>query len=251
MTARPERHHTDGGSDAEHGPAIVIRTLNDNGTVSNVQGPWGLQGIDNRRLYGGAQAVPSWFRTTYSTGPYAVGWGGYSSVMTSGPRGPVSLGPTFYAIPEPSGYAAGDIPSSAFKVLMDHGSATTGGDWYASSWPTTNDRGVRDSDVLNLLDGGYWTSPSPDGLGRWSWDSNQATGCWIETASKQGFITVPRFNAGKAWYETSAWHFECQTSEIQVFDPHMLGQAAQGSRAVGTPIRPTVDRSPTSAGRWA
>ena len=62
-------------------------------------------------------------------------------------------------------------------------------------------------------------------------DSNWNTGCWIETPNKQGFILVPKFFSGRAWYETSTLHCQRQTAEIQVFDPNMLGEVAQGTRA--------------------
>ena len=210
--------------------SFVVRTLNADGTVSNVQGPWGLQGIQQRRVYGGVTGVPAWFQSTYGCGPYSAGWGGYASRMGIGP---VSMGPTCYTFPEPTGYPAGDIPTSAFKSLMDHSSSTLGADWYANGVPTSGDRGVRNTDVDNDYDTPYWQSPAPDGLGRWTWgDSNWNTGCWIETPNKQGFILVPKLCNGRTWYETSTLHCERQSAEIQVFDPNMLGQVAQGTRAV-------------------
>ncbi len=212
--------------------AIAVRTLNSDGTISNAAGPWGLQGIQQRRVYGGVVGVPSWFQTTYGTGPYATGWGGYASRMSAG--GGVSLGPTFYTFPEPTGYPAGNdtIPTSAFKALMDHSAALLGADWYANGVPTSFDRGVRNTDVINQYDTPYWQSPAPDGLGRWTWgDSNWNTGCWIETSDKQGFILIPLLCSGRTWYETSTLHCEHMTTEIQVFDPNMLGQVAQGTRA--------------------
>ncbi len=165
---------------------MIVRSLNSDGTISNLNGPWGLQGILGRRIYGGMQAVPSWFQTTYGTGAYCGGWGGYCSRLSIGP---VSLGPTFYTFPSPTGYPTGEngIPSSAFKTLMDHSGASLGGDWYANGIPTTADRGVRDSDVRNDYETPYWQSPAPDGLGRWVWgDSNWNTGCWIENVQQAG-----------------------------------------------------------------
>ena len=144
----------------------------------------------------------------------------------------VSMGPTFYAIPEPTAYAAGDIPTSAFKTIMDHSGGTTGADWYASGKPTSFDRGVRNSDVKNDYDTPGWQSPAPDGLGRWTWgDSNWNTGAWIETPTRFGFITVPKLCNGRTWYETSTLHCERQSAEIQVFDPRELGEVALGTRA--------------------
>lgn len=65
-----------------HQVQIYTRTLNDNGTVSNINGPVGLQGINAKRVYGGAQAVPGWFSGAIAgVGPYVVGWGGYTSLV--------------------------------------------------------------------------------------------------------------------------------------------------------------------------
>jgi hypothetical protein len=222
--------------------SLNIWKLNGDGTVASQTGRYGLQGIDQRRIYGGVTAIPQWFQTTYNVGPYGAGWGGYASRMGIG----VSLGPTFYAIPDPTNYPVGDIPSTDFKTLMDHSSGTTSVDWYAAGHPTTFDRGVRNSDVINQYDNNNgvpsWGSPAPDGLGRWTWgDSNWNTGAWIDTGAKQGFITVPKFEDGRAWYEGSTLHCQRQSAEIQVFDPNMLGQVANGTRA-------TWDTQPAS--RW-
>jgi hypothetical protein len=213
---------------AQYTKSLVIRTLNDDGTVSNVAGPWGLAGVQQRRVYGGVVGIPQWFRDLYGTAAYGVGWGGYASRMGLG----VSMGPTFYAIPEPTTYAAGDIPAGAFKTIMDHSGGTRATDWYASGEPTSFDRGVRNSDVINDYDKPGWQSPAPDGLGRWTWgDSNWNTGCWIEMPTHFGFITVPKLCNGRTWYETSTLHCQRQSAEIQVFDPRELGEAALGTRA--------------------
>ena len=213
---------------AQYTKSLVIRTLNDDGTVSNVAGPWGLTGVQQRRIYGGVIGLPQWFQDLYGVGPYAAGWGGYASRMGLG----VSMGPTFYAIPEPTTYPAGDIPTADFKTLMDHSSGTLGADWYAAGHPTSFDRGVRNSDVKNDYDTPNWQSPAPDGLGRWTWgDSNWNTGTWIETSNRFGFITVPKLCDGRTWYQTSTLHCERQSAEIQVFDPRILGEVAQGTRA--------------------
>ena len=228
--------------------AIYTRTLNSDGTVSNLKGAIGLLGINSRRIYGGAQAVPTWFQQQYGVGPYMVGWGGYASRAAAG--GLISLGPTAYIIPDPSSFANNtDIPAGQFKTLMDYSSGMTTQDWYAQGAPTTFDRGVRNSDVINYFDGGdtrqnpstpptgppqagaQWLSPAPDGLGRWIWgDSNYNTGMWIETANKLGFMTVPSLGCGMAYYGGSTLHTERRCFEFQVFDPANFGEAIQGNR---------------------
>jgi hypothetical protein len=203
--------------------AIYTRSLGSGGAVSNLKGPFGLSGIPARRLYGGAQALPSWFQQLYGTGPYAVGWGGYASRMCGG--NPISMGPTMYSIPDPSSFS-GD--TSSFKTLMDNSSGSCPNPWYpSSSVPTSFDRGVRNTNVNNQYDS--WGT-APDGLNRWVWgDSNYNTGMWIETTNKVGFVTVPSMACNKAWYETSTLHSQNRCFEFQVFDPSKLGQVAQGS----------------------
>jgi hypothetical protein len=217
---------------------IHTRTLSSNGTVSNIKGQIGLAGVGARRIYGGAQAVPSWFQSRYGVGPYVVGWGGYASRMAQGL--PVSLGPTMYSIPDPSGFSNNaDIPTGQFKTIMDCGSGTRADDWYASGAPTSFDRGVRNSNVSNEFDSPGWQSPAPDGLGRWTWgDSNYNTGCWIDGPGKHGFILVPSFSSGRAWYQTSTLNWAYRSSEIQIYDPSRFAEVLAGSRAVWD-VKPT------------
>jgi hypothetical protein len=152
---------------------------------------------------------------------------------------PVSLGLTAYAIPNPSSYANGaNIPTGQFVTLADHSAASTQGDWYAQGHPTSYDRGVRNAKVKNDYESG-WQSPAPDGLGRWVWgDSNWNTGCWIDTPTKHGFLTVPSFSSGRSWYQNSTLNGEYLTFETQVYNPAHLGEVAQGTRPVWN-VQPT------------
>lgn len=227
--------------------SLMTRKLKAAGQVDAVRGVWGLEKIGARRIYGGATAIPTWFQKKFKVGPYAVGFGGYTSRMSQGLSS--SLGPTLYAIPDPAEYKDGaDIPASKYKVLMDHGAAGAS-DWYTGRTPTLFDRGVRNSDVINYYDGGdprpnpstkpteppakraQWLSPAPDGLGRWVWgDSAWNTGNWIDGRNKHGFIIVPTFMSGKAYYGSSTLHAERKSFEIQVFDPEHLGEVSKGTR---------------------
>lgn len=60
-------------SAGNHYRGIHTRSLGSNGSVSTFRGPWKLEGVGQRRMYGGFQAVPQWFQTQYGTGPYAAG----------------------------------------------------------------------------------------------------------------------------------------------------------------------------------
>ncbi|MBY0232303.1 MAG: hypothetical protein K2W96_23750 [Gemmataceae bacterium] len=227
--------------------SLMTRKLKAGGEIEELRGVWGLEKIGQRRIFGGATAIPSWFQKKYGVGPYAVGFGGYTSRMSQGLSS--SLGPTLYAIPDPAGYKDGtDIPTGKYRVLMDHGAAT-GSDWYKQRMPTLFDRGVRNSDVINYYDSGdprpnpstapvkppakgaQWLSPAPDGLGRWVWgDCAWNTGNWIDGPNKHGFLIVPTFMSGKVYYSGSTLHAERKTFEIQVFDPEHLGEVSKGKR---------------------
>ena len=102
---------------------FVVRTLNSDGTVSNVQGPWGLQGIGNRRIYGGVRGhslvVPEllqrarvWRRLGRLLQPNGAGSG-------------AALGPTFYTFPEPTGLRGWGYPTTAYKTLMTMATGST------------------------------------------------------------------------------------------------------------------------------
>lgn len=229
---------------------LMTRSLNSNGTVSNVRGPVGLSGISAKRVYGGVQPIPAWFRSRYGVGPYACGWGGYTSLVAQG--GGASLGPTAYAFPEPSSYADNtDIPVGSYKTMTDHLSGTLNGDWYKSgSLPTSFDRGVRLTNPVNYFDGGdarqnppsrptvsplttaQWLSPAPDGKGRFTWgDSYYGTGVWIDGPNKQGFLMIASLGGGSCWYESSTLHFDSRVFECHVFDPTHFGEVIEGRRA--------------------
>jgi hypothetical protein len=219
-------------------------------TISNVRGGWGIQGLNSKRVYGGVCALPPWFQSQFGVGPYACGWGGYTSLVNQG--GGASMGPTFYAIQDPHSLPNyGTIPTSGYKTGMDCSSGGSATDWYAAGQPTSFDRGVRISPVINYYDSGdprqnpstppsvppapgaQWLSPAPDGLGRWTWgDSYYNTGCWIEGPNKRGFVCIASLAAGRAWYQGSTLHCDGRAIEIHVYDPLQIGEALQGRRPV-------------------
>jgi hypothetical protein len=228
---------------------IYVRTLNDNGTVSNVVGPVGLSGLPAKRVFGGAQPVPLWFQQQYGVGPYVVGWGGYTSLVAEG--GVASMGPTMYAIPDPASYGGREVPVASYKTLMDNFGGTVNRDWYPSGSPTSYDRGSRLTIPINYFDGGdprenpttpptlpplsssQWLSPSPDGAGRFTWgDAYYNTGQWIDGPNKQGFIAIASLCGGRGYYMSSSLHYDSRVFELHVFDSAKLGEAAIGARPI-------------------
>jgi hypothetical protein len=222
---------------------IYTRTLNDDGTISNLHGPISLEGINAKRVYGGVQPVPSWFQQQYGVGPYVVGWGGYTSLVNQG--GGASIGPTMYAIPDPAGYPNGAmVPTGKFRTIMDYASASS-------------HRGQRVTIPINYYDGGDprqnpttaptsapatsggWQSPAQDGTGWWVWgDSYWNTGQWIDGPRKQGFIAVASLGGGKCYYANSTLNSDKQQYELHIFDPIRLGAAARGQTGIAN-VRPS------------
>jgi hypothetical protein len=215
----------DYGSAATYYPtSISTLTLNDSGSVGNVK-TVSLQGVNSKRVYGGALAVPSWFQSQYKVGPYAVGFGGYTSLIAQTSR--ASLGPELICIPDVASYANGaEIPSSAFKVLLD---------------TDTSNRGVRATIPLNYFDGGdprqnpttaptsapassgNWLSPNAQGLGWMVWgDSYYNNAVWIDGPNKQGFAAVASLGKGKCWYGSSTLHFDDRQYELHIWDSAVL-----------------------------
>ncbi len=209
---------------------IYTRTLNDDGTISNLHGPVSLRGIPAKRVFGGAQAVPTWFQQQYGVGPYIVGWGGGTSLILQG--GNASIGPTMYGMPDPADSANGATVRA--KTIADFATA----DRY---------RGARVTLPLNYLDGGdprpnpptpptsppissaQWLSPRKDGKGWMTpvdayWNTMQ----WIETPTKHGVVAVLSACGGKAYYMLSDINCDFMQFELHIFDPATLGRAAQG-----------------------
>ena len=236
---------------------IFTRTLNSNGTVSNLKGPVGLKGISAKRTYGGALQLPAWFQSRYRVGPYAVGFGGYTSLMAGG--GGCSLGPSMYAIPDPSLHANNtEIATSNFKTIMDCNSGVRMDDWYAQGSPTAFDRGIRLNIPINYYDqgdaranpttaptvppvaGAGWLSPAPDGRARWVWgDSYYNTGCWIDGPTKQGYIAIATLSTGKTWYGNAHLNADSKVFELHVYDPQHMGEVVTGGRQPWQ-VRPSV-----------
>ncbi len=95
--------------------SLAVRTLNADGTISNAAGPWGLQGIGDRMIYGGMQAVPSWFQSTYGTGALRR----LGRVCQPHDFGPVLPRAHDVCVPRPDGLHSGREQHPDF-VLQDH-----------------------------------------------------------------------------------------------------------------------------------
>lgn len=227
--------------------SLMVRTLNDNGTVSNVRGVWGLAGRTHRVIYGGVVKVPGWFQAKYGTGPYAAGFGGYASLANQCVS-PVALGLALYAIPAPENMVENEVLSTGrYRTLAEVGASGSSADWYGQGSPDYRERGVTGPSVLraggNFLDMGNWQSPAPDGLGRWTWPASHHQACvWIDGQLKHGFVAIPTLPAGDTWYNTHPTSPEGRAGgtnqpysdrrvfEFQIYDPEHFGEVALGTR---------------------
>src|SRR3989344_1798062 len=198
---------------------ITMMTLGNSGSITNVK-KVDLTGIPEKRMYGGCQRVPSYFRTQLG-GEYVCGWGGYTSLVAQ--AGGASIGPTMYAIPDPELVSNGG--SVTPRVLLD----------------TVTSRGERKTIPVNYFDGGDsrqhppsrptdpplatadWLSPSSNGNGWMVWgDSYYNTGMWIETASKQGFVSIASLGKGYTWYCSSTLCYDDRQYEMHIWNPNRL-----------------------------
>jgi hypothetical protein len=233
---------------------IFTLQLNSDGSVSDLHGPVQLSGINTKRTYGGAAAVPAAFQAAYGVGPYVMGFGGYTSLVNQG--GGASMGLTMYSIPYPgtapvnAPLSQGSNVATQFAVLADHISGGSSTDWYASGAPAAFDRGAMLTNHINYYDGGdprqnppadspptgppqagaQWLSPSPDGTARMTWGDSYYNTCnWI-SGERSGVACVLDACGGKCWYGSSTLHSDYRVSEIHVFAEADLGAAAQGSK---------------------
>lgn len=218
--------------------SMMYRTLNDDGTVSNTSGPWGMEGVGAREVYGGMVAVPSGFQALHSgkgVGPYAAGYGGVASVAFQGLG--CSFGLALHSFPAPvSGMpvVSGTFTytSGAFRTLSRHVTPTY--DWYASGgviYSGTFDRQTRVAAVQNDMEAPQWQSPAPDDKGRWTIeDASWNTGCWIEGPTKKGFVLLGSLATGRLYYDASYPLCSGQAFEGYIFDPEHFSEVVSGMR---------------------
>ena len=217
---------------------IYTHQLNNDGSVGALRGPWKLEGIGQRKMYGGFQAVPAWFQSAYGTGPYCTGWGGYLSLADQYVA--ASFGGTFYTLPDPTAYSDDtDLPAATVRTGMVHGTRTNRG-----RRTTTNYRDYYDTQVLGdpptTEPLGPYDPTNNGGLGTFSYgDSYWNTGCWIDGTSRHGFLAVASLNGGQAYYWGSTLNSTAKQFEVHVFDPAHFGEAIQGGR-VATTVQPTT-----------
>lgn len=252
-----------GGVSTSACTCLSTRVLNADGTHSNLQGFYGIEGVGQRVSgLGGVKPVPAAFATANGVGSYVVGHGGYTSLMSQGLG--AALGPVFCFCtdpsaqpPQPWGSETPTTPASAVKFGADY-RAVPGQDWYGG--PRTYDRGVQVTPTVNYLDGGdprsnpstpptdppvagaEWVGPipgDPDGIYNWGWVATYGnTLNWV-SGTPGGICLVATVASGKQFYQTSSVRSDGVAAELHVFDPADVAAAlADPTSQLAKTIRP-------------
>jgi hypothetical protein len=248
-------------------PAILQSfTLTDGspvGTASDVKAIT-IGTIVDRRIYSGVTHIPAALQSDWGVGPYAVGFGGYSS--TESALGQAALGLSMYAIPDYSTYANGStIPDANIKALaargvspngrannygygfVPDGGSTPAFSGYPSGVPTGTLYG---RGPINYLSGGDYRQNPPRGSrpnfapinggnanyrpdaynwGRWSW-SGFSSGAFINGTNQRAFCTIYNTYTGQWWYEASASTADGSMAELHLFNPDQIKEIVNGTR---------------------
>lgn len=217
-----------------------------------------LEGVPDRRAKGPVMTIPPAEQVRWGYGPYAIGFGGYTSRMSVG--GQCAMGLSVFAMPDPEPYPSGSIiPARAVKTMATRGITPRGRRiWYGFDWKTLSGKGP-----INYFDGGdprgenppyppttppiasvaRWQSPAADGKAYWTGQGGgYSGGFYISGERKRGVVVVGTFPTGRTYYMSSSGYSDGMTAEIHVFDPEFLGEVSQGKRRPDS-IEPSVMRA--------
>jgi hypothetical protein len=206
--------------------------LGSSGELTDVRGPFGLQGTGSKRTRSGILKIPVSFQTANGVGPYALGLGAYTDLMAQG--GHCAMGLSLYAIPDPGAIPdASLIPMGSYKALAARGATPRGRRiWYGYNFTTMSGKGP-----VNLYEGppgspgSTWQSPTSDGNAYWMWGDKYVGGAWLDGGTRNGLMMVGDFATGRGFYEFSRLNSDGRCTEIHVFDPQHLQEVLAGTRA--------------------
>jgi hypothetical protein len=197
----------------------------------------------DKMTQGGVTAVPDWWRAKYNQNCNAlVGWGGYWSVIATGPA---SMGPaaTCITLPRdtdmaPTGGTTTPIPN--IPVL---------GFPYSSSLTVQTPATQRvDIDYWQTYGWGWWPAKVSSGPGYWNPGDWLYQGCtWADTGAVSGLVCVPLLQEGCNWYgsnatpqtlpvcsttpgKAAALNSQRQQPWVFIYDPADLGAVVTGAQ---------------------
>jgi hypothetical protein len=186
-------------------------TLDDsNGSFVSVNS-WQV-GDNSKMTMGGVLAVPDWWSAQHAPGRrLAAGFGGYQSIVQTGPA---SMGLALFAF-NPKDIAStpshGLVPSSTMVMYpYTQGCAA---------------RMQRDTDYKTEFD-----SCNPvGGIGYHTWvDNMPQSAVWIDTATKTGILVAHIEGNGRLWYQTSTGHAERGSHWFRIYHPDDLADVVHG-----------------------
>jgi hypothetical protein len=192
-------------------PSLGYTTFNDAaGTFSSVN-CWQV-GHNSKMTMGGVLPIPDWWSQLHTPGKrLAAGFGGYESIVATGPA---SMGLALFAF-DPAALAStpshGMIPHTT--MVMYPYNVGCGG------------RMQRDTDYHTEFDS---CNPS-GGIGYNTWvDIIWQDAVWIDTPTKTGVLLCHVEGNGRVWYQTSTGHAERGSHWFRVYDPADLADVVHG-----------------------
>lgn len=199
-------------------------------------GSYTFAGRSDKFTQGGITALPDWFQKAYGCGRLAVGWGGYWSVIATGPA---SMGPAGACFDPPdASVTKGAIANTALLGYP-----------YSSSTVTHTAAAERDADYTQTFGWGWWPKHVPADPGFWVPGDSLWQGCaYVDTGAVSGLLCVPMLHNGCVWYGDNAIPQkppECSTTPgkaaalnstrarhwVYIYDPRDLGAVATGQKA--------------------
>jgi hypothetical protein len=207
----------------------------------------------DKMTQGGVTGVPAWWQSAYNQDCNAlVGWGGYWSVIATGPA---SMGPAAACITLPGD---ADMPAGGGGNTTPIPNVPLLGFPFSSSLTSQTPATQRvDTDYYQTYGWGWWPATISSGLGYWNPGDWLFQGCtWADTAAVSGLICVPMLQEGCNWYgsnavppvspvcnptpgQAAALNSNRQRPWVFVYDPKDLGDVAIGARSQ-TSVQPVA-----------
>lgn len=199
-------------------------------------GSWKFSNRSDKMTMQGLATVPNWWRTLYHQQcDTLAGWGGYQSVIQTGPA---SMGPAATCFTLPTD-AATPSPLSNVPVV---------GYPYSTATNALSMRRV-DINYFQTYGWGWWPTNVTTGLGYWNPGDWLYQGCeWVDTPAVSGMVCFPELQEGCNWYGSNAnppvppvcnalpgkaasLNSNYQQPWVVIYDPSDLGAVATGQKA--------------------
>jgi hypothetical protein len=198
----------------------------------------------DKMTQGGVTGVPDWWRAAYNPNCNAlVGWGGYWSVIATGPA---SMGPAAACVALPTD---ADMPVAGGTSTPLPNVPVLGFPFSSSVTVQTAATQRVDTDYYQTYGWGWWPASVSTGLGWWNPGDSLYQGCtWADTPAVSGLVCIPLLQEGCNWYGSNATpptlpvcstvpgkaaslNSQRQRPWVFIYDPKDLGDVAIGARS--------------------